>query len=223
MAVRTGLIAAMTAALALAACGGGSGSSGGTGGGSGGSLDVDTNPGTVVGASPLFNSSIENEFAIARSVRGTPLDVLPTFVGSASYSGFGSIFDSSLTDDDDTIARRQGRMVVTNVEATINFGDRTINVTQDRFIDVVGNSVPGEVNWIGTYSGNERGVFVAQASGDVGGTAFDTSPNRAGVSFRGDQNKGTIVGVFLNAPISNPGTGWLKGTTVTGDFAATTP
>ncbi len=62
--------------------------------------------------------------------------------GTATYSGFGSIFDSSLTTADTTAARLRGRSVVTDVSATANFGTRTVTITQDRFRDVDGTPLP---------------------------------------------------------------------------------
>jgi len=223
MAVRTRLWFAMAAAIALSACGGGGGGSdGGTGGGSGGSGGGSgsglPNPDLIVGASELYISSLQRELEIAQSV-GARTD-LP-LSGSATYSGFGSIFDSSLTTNDTTVASLRNRSVVTNVEATVDFGGRTVSVRQNDFIDVEGKSVSGEVTWSGNYSSTEVGIFDARVQGNVGGTEFDTGADQATVGFFGDQNDSTILGLFRNAPISNPGDGWMQGSAVTGDFAAT--
>jgi hypothetical protein len=109
---------------------------------------------------------------------------------------------------------------VTNVAATVDFDARNVTVTQGQFLDVEGNLVPGEVTWSGNYSSTEVGIFDARVQGNVGGTAFDTGADQATVGFFGDQSESTILGLFRNAPVSNPGSGWLKGSAVTGDFAA---
>ncbi len=208
---RIGLCAALLAATALTACGGGGG----------GSNDGPTsglpNPGNITGASPDYINSLNSELAIVNSdlVRAGRRD-LP-LSGTASYSGFGSIFDASLTTADTSAARLRNRSVVTDVTASANFQNQTLTITQDRFRDVDGKLVPGQANWTTNYDGD--GLFNATVTGNVDGTSFATGPDQARVAFFGNQASSAISGTFSNAP-STPG-GWLQGTRVSGDFAAT--
>jgi hypothetical protein len=210
---RIGLCAALLAATALTACGGGGGGSSDDGPTSG-----LPNPGSITGANPDYINSLNSELAIATSNplvlagrRDLPLS------GNASYTGFGSIFDASLTTADTSADRLRNRSVVTDVTASANFNSQTLTITQDRFRDVDGKLVPGQANWTTSYDGD--GLFNATVTGNVDGTSFATGPNQARVAFFGNQASSAITGSFSNAP-STPG-GWLQGTRVNGDFAAT--
>jgi hypothetical protein len=213
MAPRIGLCAALLAAAALAACSGGSGG----GSSSDGPTSGLANPGSITGASPDYIGSLNSELAIVNSdlVRAGRTE-LP-LSGTATYSGFGSIFDSSLTTADSTAARLRGRSVVTDVSANANFNARSVSITQNRFRDVDGNAVPGQANWTTNY--DARGLFNATVSGNVGGTVFATGTDQARVGFYGDASNSALLGTFSDAPVTT--TGALRGTSISGDFAAT--
>jgi hypothetical protein len=137
--------------------------------------------------------------------------------GTATYAGFGSIFDSSLTAADNTALRLRNRSVVTDVAATANFGTQTLTVTQGNFRDVDGNPVSGSANWTTNY--DAEGLFNATVSGNVGGTVFATGTDQARAGFYGDASNSAVLGTFSNAPVSTSGA--LRGTSISGDFAAT--
>lgn len=212
MVARIRLCAAMLAATALAACGGGGGGS---------SSDEPTSgiaaPSDITGASADYISSLNNELAIVNSdIVQAGRTELP-FSGTATYSGYGSIFDSSLTTADTTAASLRGRSVVTDVAATANFGTQTLNITQNRFRDVDGNAVSGSATWTTNY--DSQGLFNATVTGNVGGTTFATGTDQARVGFYGDASDSAVLGTFSNAPVSSSGA--LQGTSISGDFAAT--
>jgi hypothetical protein len=208
---RIGLCAALLAATALTACGGGGG----------GSNDGPTsglpNPNDITGASADYLGSLNSELAIVNSNlvqagrRDLPLS------GTANYTGFGSIFDASLTTADTSAARLRNRSVVTDVTASANFNDKTLTITQERFRDVDGNPVSGSANWTTNYDG--QGLFNATVTGNVGGTAFTSGTDQARVGYYQSGTSTAVLGTFSNAP-STPG-GWLLGSRVSGDFAAT--
>jgi hypothetical protein len=205
----------MLAATALTACGGGGG----------GSDDGPTpglaNPGDITGASADYINSLNSELAIINSdvVRAGRTEV-PTATGNATYTGFGSIFDSSLTTAANTAARLRGRAVVTDVNGFATFGTSpTLTITQSNFRDVDGNPVSGSATWTTNYAG--QGLFEATVTGNVGGTTFATGTDQARVGFFGSASDSAITGVFSDAPVSASGA--LQGSAVSGDFAATGP
>jgi hypothetical protein len=214
MAARIGLFAAMLAATSLAACSGG--------GGGGSSSDEPTTgiarPDQITGASPDYISSLNSQLAIVNSDLVQAGRTSLPLSGGATYSGFGTIYDASITTDDTTAAQLRGRSVVTDVSATANFGTQTVTITQDRFRGVDGSAVPGQVNWTTNYDG--QGLFNATVSGNVGGTVFATGTDQARVGFFGDAGNSAIIGTFSNATVSTPSTD-LRGTRISGDIAAT--
>jgi hypothetical protein len=203
MTARIALCAAMLAATALAAS---------SGGGGGGSSSDETTSGIAD-----YVNSLNNELAIVNSdiVRAGRAE-LP-LSGTATYAGFGSIFDPSLTTADNTALRLRNRSVVTGVAATANFGTQTLTVTQSNFRDVDGNPVSGSANWTTNY--DAEGLFNATVSGNVGGTVFATGTDQARAGFYGDASNSAVLGTFSNAPVSTSGA--LRGTSISGDFAAT--
>jgi hypothetical protein len=203
----------MLAVTALGACSGGGGGGSSNDGPTSGLAD----PGSITGASADYIGTLNNELNIVNSdlVRAGRRD-LP-LSGSATYSGFGSIFDSSLTTADTTAIRLRGRSVVTDVSATADFNTQSVNITQNRFRDVDGNAVAGQVNWTTNY--DSQGLFNATVSGNVGGTVFATGADQARVGFYGNASDSALLGTFSNAPVST--TGALRGTNISGDFAAT--
>jgi hypothetical protein len=213
MAARIGLCAAMLAATALAAC---------SGGGGGSSSDEPTSgiasPGSITGASADYINSLNSELAIVNSDLVQAGRTNLPLSGTATYSGFGTIYDSSITTADNTALRLRGRSVVTDVSATANFGTRTVTITQDRFRNVDGAAVPGQVNWTTNY--DAQGLFNATVSGNVGGTVFATGTDQARVGFYGDGSNSALLGTFSDAPVSTPSTD-LRGSSISGDFAAT--
>jgi hypothetical protein len=213
MSARFGFWAATLAVTALGACSGGGGGGSSDDGPTSGLAD----PGSITGASADYIGTLNNELNIVNSdlVRAGRRD-LP-LSGSATYSGFGSIFDSSLTTADTTALRLRGRSVVTDVSATANFNTQSVNITQNRFRDVDGNAVSGQVNWTTNY--DSQGLFNATVSGNVGGTVFATGTDQARVGFYGNASDSALLGTFSNAPVST--TGALQGTSISGDFAAT--
>jgi hypothetical protein len=214
MAARIGLCAAMLAATALAACGGGGGGS------DDGPTSGLANPGDITGASADYINSLNSELAIISSdvVRAGRTDV-PTS-GTATYTGFGSIFDSSLTTAANTATRLRGRAVVTDVVGNATFGGSpSLTITQSNFRDVDGNPVSGSATWTTSYT--SQGLFEATVSGNVGGTVFATGANQAAVGHFGSGSNTAITGVFSNAPVSASGA--LQGSAISGDFAATGP
>lgn len=213
MAVRMQTSLALLAMAALVACGGGGGDSDSNGG----STDGLPDPGDIAGADPDFVNALNQQIAIANSdLALAGRTDLPT-QGSATYSGFGSIFDGSLTTAANTVADLQNRAVVSTVDASVSFAGGTVDVTQTDFIDVEGNPVSGSVAWTGTYETDGR--FNATVTGDVGGTTIATGTDQALVGFFGDQADSSILGLFENATTS--GNGWLEGSSASGSFAAT--
>lgn len=209
--VRIRLCAALSAVVALGACSGGGGSS------SDGPTSGLANPSNITGASAVYINSLNNELAIVNSdlVRAGRSE-LP-LSGTATYSGYGSIFNSALTTADTSAARLRNRSVVTDVAASANFGTQTLTIAQGNFRDVDGNPVSGSANWTTNYDGN--GLFNATVTGNVGGTSFATGTDQARAGFYGDGTNSAVLGTFSNAP-TTPG-GWLQGTRASGDFAAT--
>jgi hypothetical protein len=214
MAVRIRVYGVLLAATALAACGGGGGSDSSTAPTSG-----LANPGDIIGANPVYISQLENYLSVLRQpvFDRSNLSDLPT-TGSATFSGIGRITDASVNSDDITAASLRRRSVVTDAEATVLFGARTMTATQRNFIDVDGNPVPGQVNWSGTLSPTDTGVFTATASGDVGGTIFATPTGQAAVVYLETATDSGVSGLFVNGNVTT--SGWLQGSTITGDFAA---
>jgi hypothetical protein len=214
MAARIGLCAAMLAATALTACGGGGGGS------DDGPTSGIANPGDITGASADYINSLNSELAIINSdvVREGRTEV--PLSGTASYTGFGSIFDSSLTTAANTATRLRGRAVVTDVNGFADFNSGpTLTITQSNFRDVDGNPVSGSATWTTRYTG--QGLFEATVTGDVGGTTFATGTDQARVGHFGNASDSAITGVFSDAPVSASGA--LRGSAISGDFAATGP
>lgn len=214
MAARIRMCAAMLGVAALAACSGG--------GGGGSSSDEPTsgiaNPEDITGASPEYISSLTSQLAIVNSglVQAGRTEV--PLSGTATYSGFGSIYDASVTSADDTAVRLRGRSVVSSVVGTATFGGSpTVSITQGNFRDVDGNPVSGSVSWTTNYDG--QGLFNATVSGDVGGTTFATGTDQARVGFFGNASDSAVLGTFSDAPVSASGA--LRGSRISGDFAAT--
>jgi hypothetical protein len=211
MAVRTEFWIAMAAAAALSACGGGGGSD------SGDTPPVSglPNPDDIVDADPAYIASLEQYLALLEEPifdgdRGVP-------TGSATYTGVGRIYDASVDSNDVTAASLLDRSVVTDVRATIDFAGTGITVTQDGFRDVRNNPVSGSAEWVGSFNAADR-VFDATVTGEVGGTQFETEPDRAAILFYGDNTKSGVVGRFQDADVTSSGT--FEGTAITGDFAA---
>ena len=218
MALRMRHALSMAALVALAACGGG-------GGGSDSDTDSPTtgvppDSGDIAGADPAFIIKLDDYLAILQSdvFQGEPAD-LPAS-GTATYAGIGRIFDSSISTADVTAASLENRLVVTDVRGVVDFGNLTVNVTQDGFRDVNNDPVSGRVDWSGDFDPIE-GAFVATVGGEVGGTRFATGAGEGVVVFYGDRTRSGIVGVFQDAPVTSSGT--FEGRAISGDFAATTP
>lgn len=212
MAVRIRLCMAMVTATALAACGGGGGSDDGDGdGGGGGPVSGLPNPEDIVGADPAYINALNAYLTILNDpiFAGGPTD-LPQRV-SATYEGVGRIYDASINVENITAAALRNRSVVTDVSATVNFDARRVDVTQDRFLDVNGNRVLGEVTWSGDFNAAEGG-FIATVEGNVGGTVFRTPDDNAAIAFRGDATQSAIAGLFVNGEPTT--TGWLQGDTI---------
>lgn len=215
MAVRISTCAAMLGMAALAAC------SGGGGGGSSGGGDEPTGgiarPDSITGASPDYINSLANQLAIVNSdlVRAGRAGIPAS--GTASYAGFGSIYDSSVTTADNTAARLRGRSVVSDVTGTAVFGGSpSVSITQSNFRDVDGAPVAGSVTW--TTNGAAQGLFRSTVTGNVGGTVFATGADQARIGFFGDAGNSAVLGTFTEAPVSAAGA--LQGATISGDFSA---
>jgi hypothetical protein len=206
----------MAALVALAACGGG---------GSDSDSDSPTvgevpDTGDIVGADPAFIASLDDYLEILQSpvFQGEPAD-LPAS-GTATYAGIGRIFDSSISTADVTAESLENRLVVTDVRGVVDFGNLTVNVTQDGFRDVNNDPVSGQAVWSGDFDPIE-GAFVATVNGEVGGTRFATGDGEGVVVFYGDRTRSGIVGVFEDAPVTTSRT--FRGREISGDFGATSP
>jgi hypothetical protein len=215
MAARIGTCAAVLCVAALAACSGGGG-----GGGSGDAPPESgiADPGSITGASPAYINSLNSQFAIINSsvVLAGRTDLPQN--GTATYSGFGTIYDASVTNADNTAALLRGRSVVTDVSGTATFGAApTVNITQTNFRDVDGNQIPGSVTWTTNY--DSEGLFNATVAGDVGGTTFVTGADQARVGFYGDTSGSALIGTFSEAPVGTSGA--LRGSSISGEIAAT--
>lgn len=217
MALRMRHALSMAALVALAACGGGGGSDSDSDSPTVGEVP-DT--GDIVGADPAFIASLDNYLEILQSpvFQGEPAD-LPAS-GTATYAGIGRIFDSSISTADVTAESLENRLVVTDVRGVVDFGNLTVNVTQDGFRDVNNDPVSGQAVWSGDFDPIE-GAFVATVNGEVGGTRFRTGDGEGVVVFYGDRTRSGIVGVFEDAPVTTSRT--FQGRAISGDFGATSP
>jgi hypothetical protein len=203
----------MLAATALAACSGGGG-----GGGSSNDRPSSGIADNIAGASAVFNGALTAQQAILNSsvVAAGRTEVPAT--GTATYSGVGRIYDSRVTDALDTATLLRGRAVVTDVSGNVDFGAKTIAITQSNFRDVDGAAVAGSATWTAQRY-ESAGLFYSRVTGNVGGTTFDTGSEQARVGFFGDGSSSAIVGAFADAPVGTSGA--LSGSSVSGDFAAT--
>lgn len=212
--------AAVSALALLAACGGGSSDSDGSGDGLGGGGGSGNFTPDIPGASNVFLSALDEqtrifEGAIVNSGSGSA--ILP-ISGSATYTGNGTIFDSSLTAADDTVAELRNRaLVVTDVTATLAFdGAQNFTVEQGNFRNIEGNAVSGQATWTGTLqSGGTE--YVGSASGTIAGTTFATPANGAIVQFYGSPTDSAIIGAFEGGTGSG---GTFNGVSLNGTIAA---
>lgn len=215
MAVRIGIFGAFVVTTALAACGGG---------GSGDSTTPTqgvADPGSIVGADADFVRLLSDY----RDTLAEPLFVQanivePPTTGSATFTGVGRVYDASLNTSDTSAAALAGRLVVGDVNASINFADpnRTLTATQGNFIDVNGAPISGTVTWTGTCTAGCDGRYLAGVSGDVGGTQFSRSAGQASVLYLSDSSGDGISGLVQRAPVT--ASGWLQGTQINADFVA---